>query len=375
MRIAMIQDDWWPRTGGGPVHVKELSIELANRFDHEVDIYTRALEKDGETYTETETFADGSVRLHRLKPATQYWNAVGRVSSLVTPIPHLLTEEFDVVHGHTFLPAVPTRAAGLLTDTATVFTIHGTALTSGVGHDESALASVKRRLEKQFILGFDYDHVISVNTEHLSLLEGHHSDFSCVPNGVDIERFDVSVDDRDEILFLGRLAPKKRVSDLLQAFSRIADDVPETDLVVVGTGPKGDELRAQAQRLGIDDRVRFEGQVSDEAIPRYYRRARLFVLPSVWEGHPLTLLEAWAAELPVITSDVEGIAEFVQHEETGYLVPPRSPPELADALRYALSNPDETERWASNAYDLVTTEYSWGGVAEQTNEIYERITE
>jgi glycosyltransferase involved in cell wall biosynthesis len=115
--------------------------------------------------------------------------------------------------------------------------------------------------------------------------------------------------------------------------------------------------------------------VSDEAIPRYYRRARLFVLPSVWEGHPLTLSEAWAAETPVIASDVEGIAEFVDHEDTGYLVEPESPSELADAMRLALSNPDEAEHWAENAYELVTVEYSWDGVAEQTDNIYNQLVE
>jgi glycosyltransferase involved in cell wall biosynthesis len=293
---------------------------------------------------------------------------------MATPIPHLLTETFDIIHGHTFLPAVPTRGGGALTDAATVFTVHGTALNSGVGRDESAFATIKRRLERLFILHFDYDHVISVNTEHLDLLGEHHENLSCVPNGVNIERFDVDVERRDEILFLGRLAPKKRVSDLIDAFARIADSIPETDLVIVGTGPKGDDLRAQVSELDIDDRVKFEGRVSDEAIPRYYRRASLFVLPSVWEGHPLTLLEAWAAEAPVITSDVEGIGEFVEHEETGYLVSPESPAELADAMEYALSNPDEREQWAANAHELVREEYSWEGVADRTNEIYEQIT-
>ncbi|WP_455449620.1 glycosyltransferase family 4 protein [Natrinema thermotolerans] len=370
----MIQDDWWPRTGGGPVHVKELSVALADQFGHTIDIYTRALEKDGQTHTDTETFANGNVRVHRLKPSTEYWNSIGRISSLVTSVPHILTEEFDIVHGHTFLPAVPTRTAGALTDAATVFTVHGTALNSGVGRDESAFAHVKRRLERLFVLNFDYDHVISVNTEHLDLLGDHHTDLSCVPNGVNLERFDVNVDRRDEILFLGRLAPKKRVTDLIDAFARLGDDYSETDLVIVGTGPKSEELKARAKQMGVQDRVRFEGRVSDEAIPRYYRRARLFVLPSVWEGHPLTLLEAWAAEVPVVTSDVEGIGEFVDHEETGYLVPPETPAQLADAIRYALSNPDESESWAENAYELVSEEYSWDGVAERTNQIYERIT-
>jgi glycosyltransferase involved in cell wall biosynthesis len=293
---------------------------------------------------------------------------------MATPVPHLLTEEFDIVHGHTFLPAVPTRTAGLLTDAATVFTVHGTALTSGVGHDESIVAPIKRRLEHQFILGFDYDHVISVNTEHLDLLGKHHESLSCIPNGVDTARFDVETEPRDEILFLGRLAPKKRVTDLIEAFSRVADEFPETTLTIVGSGPKMDELQAQATRAGMQDRINFEGRVSEEMVPKHYRRARLFVLPSVWEGHPLTLLEAWAANIPVIASDVEGIAEFVDHEETGYLVPSKSPAKLAEAIRYALSNASETERWAANAYDRVVSTYTWRGVAEQTNDVYERVT-
>ncbi|WP_228842290.1 glycosyltransferase family 4 protein [Halococcus agarilyticus] len=369
----MLQDDWWPRIGGGPVHVRELSITLAEEFDHSIDIYTRALVKDGTSHTEIQTFADGAVRLHRLKPSTEYWNAGGRVASMGSPIPHLLSEDFDIVHGHTFLPAVPTRAAGALTDAATVFTVHGTALTSRTGRDESALAPIKRRIERQFVLGFDYDHVISVNTEHIGLLDEHHTDVSCVPNGVDIDRFDVETEQRDEILFLGRLAPKKRVSDLIEAYERVSDEFPETDLVIVGSGPKRSELDDLVGTLGISDRVHFEGRVSDEAIPRYYRRARLFVLPSVWEGHPLTLLEAWAAETPVVASDVEGIAEFVVHEETGYLVPSEAPNELADGLRHALSNRTTAERWATNAHELVESDYSWEGVAERTNQIYQRV--
>ncbi|EMA51724.1 glycosyl transferase group 1 [Halococcus salifodinae DSM 8989] len=289
------------------------------------------------------------------------------------PIPHLLSEDFDIVHGHTFLPAVPTRAAGALTDAATVFTVHGTALTSGTGRDESALAPIKRQIERQFVLGFDYDNVISVNTEHIGLLNEHHTDVSCVPNGVDIDRFDVETEQRDEILFLGRLAPKKRVSDLIEAYEQVSDEFPETDLVIVGSGPKRSELDDLVETLGVSDRVRFEGRVSDEAIPRYYRWARLFVLPSVWEGHPLTLLEAWAAETPVVASDVEGITEFVEHGETGHLVPSKSPDELADGLRYALSNPATAEQWATNAHDLVERDYSWEGVAERTNRIYEQI--
>jgi glycosyltransferase involved in cell wall biosynthesis len=373
MRIAMIQDDWWPRTGGGPVHVKELSTALAENFEHQIDIYTRALEKDGEGYSSSEQFAGGDVTLHRLAPCTEYWNPVGRVASMFTPLPRLLSEEYDVIHGHTFLPALPTRLGMTTTEAATVFTVHGTAITSGVGRDTSRLASVKRRIERQFVLGFDYDHVISVNNEHVGLLSDHHDDVSCVPNGVDLDRFSNDLERGSNILFLGRLAPKKRVSDLIRAFARVESEFPETDLIVVGTGPREEDLAALAADLNVSHRVSLEGRVPDEAVTRHYATAGVFVLPSVWEGHPLTLLEAWASGAPVIATSVEGIKEFVDHRETGYLVPPESPDELAEGLRFALGNPEDAREWGRNARGLVEEEYSWDGVAERTHELYTEI--
>jgi glycosyltransferase involved in cell wall biosynthesis len=373
----MIQDDWWPRTGGGPVHVRELATALATEYACEVDVYTRSLRSsDGEAFTETERLADGAVTVHRLGPCTDYWDGVGRLSSLVTPIPRVLRGGYDVVHGHTFLPAFPTKVTATLGRIPSVFTVHGTALTSGVGHDTTGFARVKRLIERQFLLGFDYDHVISVNQEHVPLLERTQSNVSCIPNGVDLDRFDVDEPQVDgRIVFLGRLAPKKRVSDLLRAFERVADDYPDAEVVVVGEGPLGEELRALAADLGMTDRVTFTGRVEEDAIPRYYASAELFVLPSVWEGHPLTLLEAWAASRPVIATEVEGIAEFVDHRETGYLVPPENPASLADAIRYAFDHPEETREWGEAARERAEREFSWETAARRTRRIYERVVE
>ena len=377
LRVAMIQDDWWPRTGGGPVHVRELSEALATEFDCEVDVYTRSLRgSDGEAFTGTEYLAGGAVTVRRLGPCTDYWDGLGRASSLVSPILPVLRGSYDLVHGHTFLPAFPTEVTSVLGRIPSVFTVHGTALTSGVGHDTSGLARVKRLVERQFLLGFDYDHVISVNEEHVPLLAGAQSSVSCIPNGVDLDRFDVAEPQVDgRIVFIGRLAPKKRVSDLIRAFERIAADYPDAELVVVGEGPLGEELRELAADLGVAGRVTFTGRVEESEIPRYYASAELFVLPSVWEGHPLTLLEAWAAGRPVIATDVEGLAEFVDHRETGYLVSPRDPEGLADALRYALDHPDETRGWGENARQRAEREFSWETAARRTRRIYDRVVE
>jgi glycosyltransferase involved in cell wall biosynthesis len=369
----MVQDDWTPLVRGGSIHVRELSKTLANEFDHEIDIYTRALAKDGIRHTETETLADGRVTVYRLPPTTEYWNPVGRASSVISPTLKLLRKSYDVVHGHTFLPAVPTYLSTRFTDAASVFTVHGTALNTGVGHDTTAVSNLKRLVERLFVCEFSYDHVISVNQRHLDLLGDAHDSVSCIPNGVDVGRFDVDVETvPGRILFVGRLAPKKRVCDLLDAYSTVLQSASESELIVVGTGPREDALKEQAADRGIADRVRFEGYVSDEKVAEYYASAQVFALPSVWEGHPLTLLESWASGTPVVATAVEGIEEFVSHRENGYLVSPESPSELADALLYAVTHSDETRTWGENARELAVTEFSWEATAARTDEVYRK---
>jgi glycosyltransferase involved in cell wall biosynthesis len=347
---------------------------MAETFDHEVDIFTRALKKNGASYTDTETYGDGRVRVNRLRPTTEYWNTAGRLCSLVTPVPKLVRGDYDIIHGHTFLPSVPTQLGGHLSSTPTVFTVHGTALSTGVGKDRSRLTGIKRRLEHYFILGFDYDHVISVNRHHLDLLDDHHESLSYIPNGVDVERFDKDTERNRDILFLGRLDPKKRVSDLIEAFGQIADEYPDTRLVIVGAGSLEAELKEQARKTAVRDRIVFEGRVPDEAVPEYYASSELFVLPSVWEGHPLTVLEAWASGIPVITTEVEGIQEFVDHKENGYLVPPESPTDIANALRTSLDDPESAREWARQARELVSAEYSWEAAARRTEGVYREVT-
>nr|WP_276278591.1 glycosyltransferase family 4 protein [Halomicroarcula sp. SYNS111] len=133
------------------------------------------------------------------------------------------------------------------------------------------------------------------------------------------------------------------------------------------------KLAELAADLSVSERVSFEGRVPDEIVTRHYATAGVFVLPSVWEGHPLTLLEAWASGAPVIATSVEGIKEFVDHRETGYLVPPESPDELVEGLRHALNSPKEAREWGRNARRLVEEEYSWEGVAERTNDLYTNL--
>lgn len=379
MHIAMLQDQWWPRTGGGAVHVRDLSIALARHCGHTVDIYTRAYVDDGgTTHRGTETYAHGAVTVYRTGPVTAFYNPVGRLLSTVTPIPTLTRRDYDVIHGHTFTPSITTKLGAAVARVPSVFTVHGTAIPSGVGYAEGTGSGVKRWLERLLVLHADFNHVVSVNEEHIELLREYHDSVSYIPNGVDLDRFTADRTSGQNksftVLFLGRLAPKKRVSDLIDALSYL-DDTTDVELIIVGNGPLRDDLETLATEREVADLVSFEGRVSDDVIPDYYADADLFVLPSVWEGHPLTLLEAWAASLPVVTTAVEGIREFVDHCETGYLVDAERPEQLAEAIEYVRTHPDEARAWGENGRSRVASHYTWRAVAERTESLYHSLVE
>lgn len=151
------------------------------------------------------------------------------------------------------------------------------------------------------------------------------------------------------VLAVGRLSREKGHCDLVDAFQRLIRAQPglAAQLVLLGEGPERSRLAANVARWGLGERVRLAGQVTD---PRdYYRAADLFVLPSHSEGCPNVLLEAMAAELPVVATAVGGVPELVRHEHSALLVAPRHPRALADAMGRLLMDATLARRLTANA--------------------------
>ena len=171
--------------------------------------------------------------------------------------------------------------------------------------------------------------------------------------------------------YLGRLHPEKGVHHLPDALPAVVRAVPEAVLVVIGDGPQQRALEAQVQRLGLGPHVLFHGFRSDVAAA--LSAFDVAVVPSLTEGFPNVVLEAMAVGRPIVASRVEGIAEILRHDETGWLVPPGDAPGLADALVRALKEPAERARLATGAreaakrFDLRAyvraLEATWGEIA------------
>lgn len=160
------------------------------------------------------------------------------------------------------------------------------------------------------------------------------------------------------LLAVGRLSKEKGHLDLLTAFACLRETHPELKckLVIVGDGPERGTLEAAAQSKAIDVDVIFTGQISD-VLP-FYAAADVFVLPSHSEGSPNVLLEAMAANLPIVATAVGGVPEVVENNESALLVPANDPQAVAAAIARVLIDPDFARRLTTNSAALVASRYA-----------------
>jgi glycosyltransferase involved in cell wall biosynthesis len=171
------------------------------------------------------------------------------------------------------------------------------------------------------------------------------------------------------VLTVARLDKQKGLPTLLEA----ATQVPEAFFVLVGEGPERRALEARCHELGLEGRVYFAGFRQD--IPAWLGHCNLFVLPSLYEGVPLSLLEAMAAGKPVIASAIPGNDEAVIHAETGWLVPPGDAAALAKAIRLLLSDPKLADRLALAGHARAQKEFASESMMQQIEQVYTEVLE
>ncbi len=195
-----------------------------------------------------------------------------------------------------------------------------------------------------------------------------------IPNGVDFERFQVSERQWEpaHLLFVGRVVFQKGLDVLLDALGGLKEH--EWKLTIVGDGPRRAELEAQAERLGIAQRITFTGWKSDAALGATYAQANLFAYASRHEGMPNALLEAMASGLPAVATRIAGNEELVAEGETGLLVPSEDLAALRAALAQLMADPGLRRRYGGEARKRVQTRYSWQTVASQYAALLDQAT-
>lgn len=307
-----------------------------------------------------------------LSPARDY--AV--VRSLVK---YLHQSGTTILHAHSSKGALVGRLAALLAGTpVTVFTAH-----NSIFYEEWPAWKKKLFARVERLLARFTDKIITVSDalkQELMEMEGLPAkQITTIYNGIETDRFNTGMVDikavrrRLNIPELGqvvgtvaRLAPQKGVSYFLKAASLLKDY--QVNFLVVGDGPLANELKQEACELGLQGRVIFAGQRDN--IAEIMAVLDIFVLPSVTEGLPLTILEAMAAGKPVVATRVGGVPEAVVEGKTGLLVAPKDPEALAVALAELIGQRDRLQRLGSNGQKYVMEKFTVQNMVEKTMTLY-----
>jgi glycosyltransferase involved in cell wall biosynthesis len=208
------------------------------------------------------------------------------------------------------------------------------------------------------------DAIVVPSTFLQEIFRRHGYETLVIRNVVDTSRFRFRALEtvRPRLLSTRNLEPHYRVDDTLRAFSIVKARYPEATLTVAGCGSEEARLRRLAESLGPDG-IRFLGKVDPWDVPDLCRDADIFVNASVVDNQPVSVLEAFAAGLPVVTTPTGAIPSMVRNGETGILVPPRDPHSLASAITSLVESPERARRLASRAREEVAA-YTWPQVRE-----------
>ena len=367
------------------MHARRLAEELAVR-GHEVDLWALTLEGAGIS-------VDPSVDLHQVATA---WVPGEEPAARVARCADVLADALraappaDINHAEDMIAAralLALRAEGVVPHV--IRTVHHTEVFEDTALDDCQRASIQ-----------DVDRCIAVSAAWADrLLHEFGVEAPVVPNGVDAARFAMpGLDraaagarmgwgDRPVVLAVGGVQPRKGSRMLLEAFARARARLPEGALLVIAGGDgifladaHEGAWREDADRLGLrvqdggdiaaDVDVARIGVVDDDDMPVLYRAADVLAFPSTREGFGLVVLEAAAAGLPVVVSDLPVFAEFLEHGRDCLMVPVGDAGPLADALVQVINDPGLRAGLIGNAGDTARR-FAWAETALRTEAVYE----
>lgn len=337
---------------------KTLLLNIIRETGDEISHTVCYLERDS---TLADEFRDAGARVVHFDAAVKFDpRALWRMGRFFR------SEEFDVLHAHLLQSQVLARLVRFVGDVDVVVSTH-----HNVPDDYHPLThfleGVTRPLDDITVAVSDGVRNALVDDPYLPA-----RNWQTIYNGIDVESFRDAVGsaertaDSDGPIFLnvGRYVPAKAQIDLIEAMTSVLDEYPDAQLYIVGSGTLEGELTDAVTAHGLDGTVHVTGAVPE--IHEYYGLADVFVSSSEWEGLPLVLVEAMAAGLPVVATDIPGVGEIVIDGETGRLVPPGEPAALAEAM-VALASSDG---FGQRGYERVRDEFDVTETARQYERLY-----
>lgn len=292
----------------------------------------------------------------------------------------LQEEKIDLVHAHGTRASSNTLWAARSLGVPLIYTIHGWSF----HNDQSPLVRRLRILGEQWITTRSKVNIaVSASNRQSGLDHIPALKAVVINNGIDQQKFSPSrtlSDVRRElnipadavlVLFIARFTAHKQPLTLIRAFRKALASLPRMHLLMVGDGDQKEEGLQLVKELGMVESVHFQAFRQD--VPDVLAAADIFVLPSLWEGLPIGLLEAMAMGKAVIATSVDGTREVVKDEENGLLVEPGDVPALAAALVRLGENPGLRNALKQKALDTIRQEFNAADMTREIENVYVRV--
>ncbi len=317
----------------------------------------------------SELLGQSRIRVHSILGQTSLFGAARRLIRLVR------SDKFEIVHLYGFKTSLLGRIAfkALSPMTVVIQGIRGQHLTQTVRTD-ALMTRVALLLERGLSPLIDHYVANSRGAVRFLTKNGLPNDkFVWIPSGIDPGEFSFPPREADAtplIVSVARFHPVKRHRDIIEALERLSERGIDHRSVFTGEGPQLSKVRALASERGLSDAVAFPGELSQEELRSLLGGADIFVLVSDWEGLPRSVMEAMAAGLPVVGTDVNGINELVVNGETGLLVPPRDAEALANALARLLQDRGMRVKMGQRGQLRIKTEFDIRDTTRQLEGFY-----
>jgi glycosyltransferase involved in cell wall biosynthesis len=393
LNLCFVTPEYFPISGGTGAYVYYLSHSL-QKLGHNVHVVARDQQTSEKTIN--------GIQVHYVKGVgnalTRYWRFARSASKRIKELNK--QNDFDIIHSN--LPLVPSFAIPKDSAKAIVCAVHSTwkgeALVTKQDNPKELNPNEKSMLRFNFVLrSYEKklmrrsDALIAVSkytVNELTDLYGiNKNKVHVIYNGVDTERFkprsnrveirrEFGLDPKEKVvLFVGRLYHRKGLETLLRSIPPILREFINVKFVISGTGfkQKEENLRMLSKELGIEDNVTFLGYVPDEKLPLLYSASDLFVLPAIYENFPFAILEAQASGLPVISTNVGGIPEFLVDTENGFVIEPRNPTQLTQKLLTLLQDPKLAKEMGENGRKLIKEQFDWRLITSQVIDLYHKL--
>ncbi len=288
----------------------------------------------------------------------------------------LRQEKIDVIHTHNTQPFIDGTIGAWLSGVKTIV------------HTDHArdFPDKKRYMFAEWLMSHWAYGVVGVSEHTTANLRKYEKitkkKLLTIPNGVSQEKFELSIDKeklRQElgirntgpVIGLGvRLSEQKGITYLIKAMKDVIKEVPDISLVIAGDGPLQATLDQEVLSLELSENIFFVGPRTD--MPRLLKLFDLYVLPSLWEGLPMVLLEAMAAGCPIIATNVGGNMSAIKDGFNGFLVPSKNTEELARTIINLLNDVGLQDVFIRNSYEVFKRKFSAEKMTKEYEQLYAR---